>query len=149
MSETQRKLLPLDFSMKVMPEQKDIALRMLSSMEKREALEYNPTSSNGAAENSQVILHTSHSRSSLKYNAMRDEVNVSSSSLLCQIPILDEDKSYNEQSFPRDVFDVNQNQADFRNTNSWIQKLDQVSVKFFGKLFKHVVLATTLYFCIQ
>ncbi|KAG2389467.1 hypothetical protein C9374_014027 [Naegleria lovaniensis] len=129
LSETQRKLLPLDFSMKIMPEQKDIALRMLSSMEKREALEYNPRSKNNDEheENSTITLHTPHS-TSLKYNAMRDEVNVSSSSLLCQIPILDEDKSYNEQSFPRDVFDVNQNQADFRNTNSWIQKLDQVPV---------------------
>jgi len=125
LSEKEQKVLPLDFSMKV-TQHKDIALRMLSSMGKNSS-EQGMLTEEKDEEGHVAILHTPQS-TSLQYVAMRDSVNISASSLICQIPILEEDRSYNEQSFPRDVYDVNQNQADLRQTNSWIQKLDDVPV---------------------
>ncbi|EFC48628.1 predicted protein [Naegleria gruberi] len=84
--------------------------------------------SNNTEESRLLLNNTSNNKNEIKYSSILDPINISTSSLICQIPILDEDKSYNEQSFPRDIYDVNQNQADFRSTNSWIATLQDVPV---------------------
>ncbi len=47
--------------------------------------------------------------------------------VLSQVPLVKGDEQYDEQSFPKGILDMNNQQLDLRRTNSWLMKLSEVS----------------------
>ncbi|KAL9642919.1 hypothetical protein ABK040_010613 [Willaertia magna] len=118
----QKDILGKDYTMKYSNFPPSLsALQNLSSMKKIHTTNHN-------IEENIISLNTNNSLT-LEYEAMKDNnSNVSASSIISQLPLLEEDKFYNENEFPREVFDVNKQQADLRDTNTWLQHLDEVPI---------------------
>ncbi|KAL9642130.1 hypothetical protein ABK040_007135 [Willaertia magna] len=117
-------ILPTDFCMKMDTIQNvDVGMKMLLSP----SLTNNNTLSIEHKESSEPSSSSSTEILSIEsLGALNDTKNISSSSIISQIPLLDEDKFYDTEAFPKGVMDVNSSQVDLRETNSWLQKLENV-----------------------
>jgi hypothetical protein len=71
----------------------------------------------------------------IEYNESQKDTSISA--LVTQIPLIDEDFKSNEKDFPKDKFDVNNQQLDLRENNSWSFQLCDVSlVEFMEGIYK-------------
>lgn len=124
-----KQILPTDFHMNISSIQHaDTAIKTLLSpvSDKIYALS-NQNSQSFTDEHHQISISQNSSvmpMSSLK--ALNDSHNISTSSIVSQIPLLEEDHIYDRESFPYSVMDINKSQVDLRKTNSWVQNLESV-----------------------
>jgi len=52
---------------------------------------------------------------------------INPTAILSQVPLMKGDEHYDEQSFPKGILDMNNQQLDLRRTNSWLTKLEEVA----------------------
>jgi len=126
LDENLKRILPTDFHMGYDAiERKEAAINLLLA----------PTEISSIVDHSQSFqqgngsLTTSIVPKSIEsLRALSDVHNISTSSIVSQVPLLEEDTIYDHNLFPHGVTDVNKSQVDLRKKNSWIQLLDDVPV---------------------
>ncbi|KAG2392400.1 hypothetical protein C9374_012652 [Naegleria lovaniensis] len=136
LSEDVKQILPTDFHMSMSSIQHaDAGIQMLLSPVSDELYalpDQNASVSNSQSFNDnphQISINQNTSLSTIpitSLKALNDPHNISTSSIVSQIPLLEEDHTYDREAFPYSVLDINKSQVDLRKTNSWVQHLDDV-----------------------